>query len=96
MGKTRNVGATAASWLVKLKADEDPEASLPGFRAWLESDPANSAAFRSVERAWKALQGLKELRPTRGPVDEDLLWKALQKGSRRGKARKTSTAKTRP
>lgn len=55
----KNVHATAdkaaRDWLVRLYSGEVSDADKQAFREWLQADRAHALAYRSLERAWRAL-----------------------------------------
>lgn len=67
------IDAQAAAWLAERDAGFSREAAEK-FAAWSKADRRHAAAVRRLEKTWKALQSLREYRPTaRAHPDPDLL-----------------------
>lgn len=52
---TTNIHDRALNWFVRLRDEAVTEGVWLEFQSWLEADPANAAAYDSVERVWVAL-----------------------------------------
>ncbi|WP_156360074.1 FecR family protein [Sphingomonas sp. Leaf10] len=67
MARMESNGAdgAAAEWFVRLQDCEDEQLWLDHL-AWLEADPAHSAAYARVEALWVAADGLADLPADRG------------------------------
>ncbi len=72
-----SIEATAAAWLAQ-RDDALTPADAQKFAAWCAADPRHAAAVARLERAWSALQPLRDFRPAavRHP-DRDLLAQPL-------------------
>lgn len=46
---------TATQWYVRLQNPQLPASERIEFRRWLDSEPANTAAFQAVENLWRRL-----------------------------------------
>ena len=60
-GRTDEVEAEAAEWVIRL-ADDAPEAARAEFRDWIGRDPGHAAAFAHAERTWQELGLIREVR----------------------------------
>ena len=67
-----DVSGDAAAWLVRLDGHSTPE-NWAEFVKWIEADRRNEAAFVRLRAAWTQYDRLKQLRPTDGRVDRNLL-----------------------
>ena len=63
MRATRGIGpetkAEAATWLVRLHADDRSAADERAFQSWLAAKPENIRAFEAVTTLWDAADGLR-------------------------------------
>ena len=63
MRPTRGIGpetkAEAATWLVRLHADDRSAADERAFQAWIATKPENARAFEAVTTLWDAADGLR-------------------------------------
>jgi transmembrane sensor len=67
------IEATAAAWLAQRDGGLTPE-EAESFAQWRRADPRHEAAVSRLERAWGALQQLRDFRPeARMHPDRDLL-----------------------
>jgi transmembrane sensor len=66
-----NIEAQAATWLARRDAAGE-DAEMPEFRAWLDADPRNRAAYLRLAAAWERSARLRMLRPEGSTVDADL------------------------
>lgn len=61
MEDPRSVRDQAASWLIKLDADEPDDEILAGFKNWVKKDPAHQLEFRRLAERWGELNQLSQL-----------------------------------
>jgi len=74
--KTKSsVRTQAARWLFALETSDCFEELWPRFQAWLQQDVRHREAYQSLEKAWRQVASLSDLRPDNEPMDPDLLFK---------------------
>ena len=62
----------AATWLVRLDADNSAE-SVRHWQAWMKEDVRRRAAFVRLEEGWRQTDCLKSLKPLDGTVNPNVL-----------------------
>jgi len=75
MNRAPDIGSAAAEWLIRVEAQTSPQI-WDTFQEWLDTDPRHRAAFVRLRAAWTHVDLLKNLRPTDGRIDSDLLARA--------------------
>ncbi len=73
--------AEASEWLIRLETDPTPELKA-AFDEWLATDARNRAAYLRLEKTWRHADVLRKLRPLEGEVDENIIDKFGEPGSR--------------
>jgi transmembrane sensor len=56
------IRASAAAWLARLRSETRTAQDEAAFQDWLTADPANAAAFETMNAVWDAARPARELR----------------------------------
>jgi len=72
MSRASDISDAAAAWLVQLEGQTSPQI-WDSFQEWMDQDPRHRAAFIRLRVAWNHVDLLKNMRPTDGTIDADLL-----------------------
>src|SRR5262249_22891553 len=72
MARSTDISDAAAQWLIRLEGQTSPEI-WDTFQTWMDESPRHRAAFIRLREAWHQVDLLKNMRPTDGTIDSDLL-----------------------